>query len=107
MIPTMTKPITSSIMAAVMRIVPIFVEFRFAADRIVNVVPKDVDDKATPAAKAFNGSTLVGENIGISRNESAMGNMTPVIEMKRAGTIELLSKRRSVESPPAIISFQK
>ena len=59
-IATMTKPTTSSIIAAVVSRVPTLVAVNLEADRVANVAPNDVDDKAAPAAKAVNRPTFVG-----------------------------------------------
>jgi len=50
---TMTRPTTSSSIAAVTRTVPTLVVVSLAAERIAKVVPSEVDDRAAPAAKAL------------------------------------------------------
>jgi hypothetical protein len=52
MIWTITRPTTSSIIAALVRTVPSLVPVRPLALRMVNVVPKLVEHNAAPAANA-------------------------------------------------------
>jgi hypothetical protein len=52
---TMTRPTTSSIMAAPTRTTPTRVLCKLAEDRIANVVPRDVEHREAPAEKAANG----------------------------------------------------
>lgn len=91
---------TSSIIAAVTRTVPTLVVFNFTEDRIANVVPREVDDNAAPAAKAVNLNTPAPSGMRI--NDNAMGRQIPVKATRMAGIKVCLSNFTSVERPPTI-----
>ena len=89
---TMTRPTTSSIMAAVTRTVPTRVDVKLAAERMAKVVPNDVDDNAAPAANAISLVIPVDVNNGMRRKDSAIGTKIPVIAINIDGTNVCLSK---------------
>src|SRR5271154_1192435 len=98
---TMTRPTTSSIMAAVTRTVPSLVAESFAADRIAKVVPSEVDERDAPAANAVRDDTFVDVNSGMRMKDKAIGNPIPVIATSMDGMSVSLSNSRFVVRPPA------
>ena len=98
---TMTRPTTSSIMAAVTRTVPSLVVVSFAADRIAKVVPSEVDERDAPAANAVRDDTFVDVNRGMRMKDKAIGNPIPVIATSMDGMSVSLSNSRFVVRPPA------
>jgi hypothetical protein len=98
---TMTRPTTSSSIAAVTKTVPTLVEVNLAADRTANVVPKDVEQSEAPAANAAS-LLIVAENIGMSKNDKAMGSKMPVHATRIASSKVCLSKTKSMPRPPVV-----
>lgn len=91
----MTSPTTSSIIAALVRTTPRRVVVRPLVDKTVNVVPRLVEHRAAPAAKACTG---VAPRRPCRMKEKAMGSVMPVsataVEMARLafrGVKEVLS----------------
>jgi hypothetical protein len=98
---TITKPTTSSSIAAAITTVLIRVVDNCVAESIAKVVPKDVDEEAAPAAKALSRVISSGRNKGIRRNDRAIGSNMPVIATRADGIIRVLSRLRSVFRPPS------
>jgi hypothetical protein len=94
---TMMSPMTSSIIAALVRITPSRLSVNPLVDRIVKVVPREVEHSAAPAANAWSGVALRRER---STKERAIGAETPIAatRLERAR----LERRtlRFVERPP-------
>jgi hypothetical protein len=72
---TMTRPTTSSSIAAAVVTVPSRVVISCVVDKMVNVVPRLVADRAAPAAKAWRG---LADTKSLSTNDSPMGTLIPV-----------------------------
>jgi hypothetical protein len=87
-------------MAALERTTPRRVVARPLVLRIVKVVPREVEHRAAPAAKAWSG---VAEARAWRGKERAMGRVIPVMatamERKRLALRDL----KEVESPPLIV----
>src|SRR5277367_147202 len=97
----MTRPTTSSSIAAVAKIVPTLVLVKSVAKSTAYVVPSDVEARDAPAANAV--SRPIGihvDVIGISRNDKAIGNRTPVTATKIEYPYVSLSNFVSVVRPP-------
>jgi len=102
---TITRPTTSSSMAAVTSTAPTLVEVNWAVERIANVVPSEVEESAAPAAKALSLLTSVDVNKGIRSNERAIGARIPVNATRIDGPKVCFRRCKSVVRPPVAISF--
>jgi hypothetical protein len=94
---TMIRPITSSIIAALVRMTPRRLSVNPLVDRVVKVVPRDVEQSAAPAANAWRGVALRRE---IRIKERAIGAETPVAATRLESARLERRVRRFVESPP-------
>lgn len=94
---TMTRPTTSSIIAALVSTVPRRVADRPLVLRMVKVVPKLVEQSAAPAAKACNG---VASTRPCSEKDRAIGMPTPVAATALDRTAFALTALKSVLRPP-------
>jgi hypothetical protein len=101
---TITRPTTSSSIAALVRTTPSLVLVRPVVPRIVNVVPKLVEHNAAPAANACK---AVPSTILWRVNERAMGRQIPVtataIDSKRFA----FRARKEVDNPPVLSSVKR
>jgi hypothetical protein len=98
MICTMIKPTISSIMAALVSTTPSRLSARPLVARTVNVVPKDVEQSAAPAAKACTG--VIGRNPSRAKERptgAAMPVMATAVERKRLA----LRALKSLDRPPS------
>ena len=96
-----TRPMTSSSIAAVAKIVPTRVFVKSVAKSTAYVVPSEVEARDAPAANAV--SRPIGihcDVIGISRKDKAIGNRTPVTATNIEYTYVSLSNFMSVVRPP-------
>lgn len=94
----MISPTTSSSIAAVVKIVPIFVVVRSVVLNTVKVVPKLVEQRAAPAAKAWSGVAFA---MASNEKENAMGRHIPVIATLIDMPKFALTAENDVETPPA------
>jgi hypothetical protein len=83
-------------MAAVTKTVPTLVFSKFAADKIANVVPKDVEQSDAPAVKAVNRLIFCGQKSGIRTKDSAIGTRIPVTATRTERTKFCFSNFKSV-----------
>jgi uncharacterized membrane protein len=97
MICTITRPTTSSIIAAFVVTVPRRVEIRFVVDRIVKVVPRLVALRAAPAAKACN---EVAPTSSLRMKDKPIGAPMPVIATHRETIKFALTDLIDVDRPP-------
>lgn len=95
---TMTKPTTSSIIAALVRTTPRREVERPLEPRTVKVVPKEVEQSAAPAAKACNGEAL---RRPCREYDSPIGTAMPVKAIQVESSRLALSDGNEVCSPPA------
>ena len=103
---TMTRPTTSSIMAAPIRTTPTRVFCRPADDIIANVVPRDVEHSEAPAENAAKGlgyavPALVGNGRTRRINDNAIGINNPTVAIDIDIYALLRSNVRSVLRPPS------
>jgi hypothetical protein len=94
---TMIRPMTSSIMAALVKTTPRRVAERPLVPRIVNVVPRLVEHNAAPAAKACNGVAL---SIGMTANDRPIGRRIPVVATIDERPRLALRDLKDVDKPP-------
>lgn len=94
---TMTRPTTSSIMAALVSTTPSLELIRPVERSTVKVVPKLVEHKAAPAAKDWRG---VASLSSWRMNESPTGTLIPVTAMHEDKKKLALRAFKDVESPP-------
>jgi hypothetical protein len=99
MIWTMTRPTTSSIMAALVSTTPRRLSVRPLVARTVNVVPSDVEQSAAPAAKACTGDS--GKRPRRTK-ERPMGTAMPVRATAEERKRFALRDLRLLEMPPAL-----
>ncbi|KAM0150750.1 hypothetical protein ACHAQE_008803 [Botrytis cinerea] len=96
MILIITRTRISSNIAAPAIKVPIGVFCRFADERIMNVDPKDVEQRETPAEKAANAvgypePSILSNSIPMMENERAIGIRIPIIAAGNVTHIVLLN----------------
>ena len=96
---TMTRPTTSSSMAALERTVPSRLSINPLVLRTVNVVPKLVEHSAAPAANACNGEASARPR---KENDKAIGRTMPVVATEIDSIRFFLSEAKEVERPPVI-----
>lgn len=94
---TRTSPTTSSNMVALVRTMPILVLVRPVVPRIVNVVPKLVEQRAAPAVNACKGVAMTRVP---RENENAIGSPTPVTAIAVERSRFAFNEAYDVESPP-------
>lgn len=94
---TMTRPTTSSIIAAVVKTVPRRVADKPLVLRIVKVVPRLVEQSAAPAAKACTG---VAPTMISRTKERAMGKAIPVIATATERNRLAFREEKLVSRPP-------
>lgn len=95
---TMTRPTTSSIIAAPVSTTPSLVLARSVVDRMVNVVPRLVEQRAAPAAKACKGVASASLN---NTNDRPIGTAMPVIATKAQNRKFAFKTENDVDNPPA------
>lgn len=94
---TMIRPMTSSIMAELVKTTPRRVAERPLVPRIVNVVPRLVEHKAAPAAKDCNEVAL---SMGITAKERPIGRTIPVVATMDERPRLALRDLKDVDRPP-------
>jgi hypothetical protein len=97
----MTSPITSSIIAALVRTTPSLDCAKPLVLSTVKVVPRLVEDNAAPAAKHCSGVASITDR---RMKESPMGKLIPVIATQRDNKRLALREGRDVDKPPASVS---
>lgn len=97
MIWTMTRPTTSSIMAAVLRTLPSRVDARPLVLSTVKVVPRLVEHRAAPAAKHCRYDAPAA---GTNAKDRAMGAAMPVSATHADSSRLAFMVEREVERPP-------
>lgn len=100
MIRTITRPTTSSIIAALVKTTPSLLFISPLDPRTVNVVPRLVEHSAAPAANACRGVAPVRL---CRTKESPNGKATPVTATHEESHRLAFNDRREVERPPAIV----
>ena len=95
-----TKPTTSSIIAALASTVPSRVAVNLLELRTVKVVPRLVEQSAAPAAKACNG---VASDSGSSEKESAMGRTMPVAATSAERKRFAFKEEKETDRPPTYV----
>jgi hypothetical protein len=95
---TITRPTTSSIIAALVRTIPSLECERPLEARTVKVVPKLVEHRAAPAAKAWRGVALRSP---CRENDRAIGNTIPVRATAEERARFSLRDLKEVDRPPA------
>lgn len=98
---TITRPTTSSSIAAVLRTTPILVFTNPLVLRTANVVPRLVEQSAAPAAKAWRGVALASLR---RTKDKAIGNEMPVSATATERWMLALRDLNDVERPPARVS---
>src|SRR6187200_1262223 len=93
----MTRPITSSIMAALVRTTPSLDEDSPLEARTVNVVPRLVEQSAAPAANACRGVAPVKP---WREKERAIGTSMPVIATAEESRRLAFKDLKEVDKPP-------
>lgn len=96
---TMTRPTTSSIIAAPVRTTPSLVLTKPVVDRMVNVVPRLVEQSAAPAAKACSVVTSASLN---NTNDNPIGAAMPVIATRVQNRRFAFNAENDVDNPPVI-----
>jgi hypothetical protein len=94
---TMIRPTTSSIIAALVKTTPRRVAESPLVPRIVNVVPRLVEQSAAPAEKACNGVAL---SIDMTAKEKPIGSRIPVVATIEDKPRLALRDLNDVDSPP-------
>lgn len=94
---TRTRPTTSSSIAAQVVTVPSRVEIKLVVDRIVNVVPRLVALRATPAAKAW---SELADTSSFSTNDRAIGVKIPVSATAIDTNILAFNALIDIDKPP-------
>lgn len=97
MICTMTRPTTSSSIAALVSTTPSLVSVSPVVPRMVKVVARLVEHKAAPAAKAWRAEAPA---IPLRAKDKAMGRQIPVSATNIDSTMFALRDGNEVESPP-------
>lgn len=96
-----SSPTTSSIIAALVRTTPIRVVIRPDADMMAKVVPRLVEHKAAPAAKAWMGDALFSL---IKTYDNPIGSATPVRATPLDKNRFAFKDLKDVSSPPRLVS---
>ena len=93
----MMRPITSSIIAALVSITPSLLFVRAHVFRTVKVVPKLVEHRAAPAANAWRDVAFARRK---RENERPIGKQMPVAAMAMERKTLAFSADKDVERPP-------